>query len=63
MRFGMAPERLAEKVVRAVKRDRMRVRIGIDSYLAEWAKRLLPVAVHAPLRWAFARAAARRRSV
>jgi NAD(P)-dependent dehydrogenase (short-subunit alcohol dehydrogenase family) len=61
MRFGMAPERLAEKVVRAVKRDRMRVRIGIDSHLAEWAKRLLPVAVHAPLRWAFARAAARRR--
>lgn len=59
-RFGMAPEKLAAQVVRAVKRNRMRQRIGIDSYLAEWAKRLLPVAIHAPLRWAFARAAARR---
>jgi hypothetical protein len=38
----------------------MRQRIGIDSYLTDWAKRLLPVAIHAPLRWAFARAATRR---
>jgi hypothetical protein len=59
-RFGMAPEKLAARVVRAVKRNRMRQRIGIDSYLMEWAKRLLPVAIHAPFRWAFARAAARR---
>jgi len=60
-RFGMAPEKLAARVLRAVKRNRMRQRIGVDSYLADWAKRLLPVAVHAPLRWAFDRAAARRR--
>ena len=59
-RFGMAPEKLAAQVVRAVKRNRMRQRIGIDSYLTDWAKRLLPVAIHAPLRWAFARAATRR---
>jgi NAD(P)-dependent dehydrogenase (short-subunit alcohol dehydrogenase family) len=60
MRFGMAPEKLAAKVVRAVKADRMRVRIGLDAVLVDWAKRLLPVAVHAPMRWAFARAAKRR---
>jgi len=59
-RFGLAPEALAAKVVRAVKRNRMRVRVGPDAYLVDWAKRLLPVAVHAPLRWAFRRAAARR---
>jgi NAD(P)-dependent dehydrogenase (short-subunit alcohol dehydrogenase family) len=59
-RFGMAPEKLAAVVVRAVKRNRMRQRIGIDSYLMDWLKRLLPVAIHAPFRWAFARAAARR---
>jgi len=58
-RFGMAPEKLAAIVVRAVKKNRMRQRIGIDAYLVDWAKRLLPVAIHAPLRWAFARAAAR----
>lgn len=59
-RFGMAPERLATRVVRAVKRNRMRQRTGIDSYLIEWAKRMLPVAIHAPFRWAFARTAMRR---
>jgi len=59
MRFGMAPEKLAAKVVRAVQRNRMRVRIGFDSYLTEWAKRILPVAIHAPFRWAFDRAAKR----
>lgn len=59
-RFGMAPEKLAARVVRAVKRNRMRQRIGVDSYLVDWAKRLLPVAIHAPFRWAFARAGMRR---
>jgi short-subunit dehydrogenase len=57
MRFGMAPEKLAARAVRAVKRNRMRQRIGFDAFLVDWLKRLLPVAIHAPLRWAFARAA------
>jgi hypothetical protein len=57
MRFGMAPEKLAARALRAVKRNRMRQRIGFDAYLADWMKRLLPVAIHTPLRWAFARAA------
>lgn len=60
-RFGMDPEKLAARVVRAVRRNRMRQRIGVDAYLVDWAKRLLPVAIHAPLRWAFDRAAAGRR--
>jgi hypothetical protein len=55
MRFGMAPEKLAAKVVRAVKRNRMRARIGLDAWLMDWLKRLLPVAIHAPFRWVFAR--------
>jgi NAD(P)-dependent dehydrogenase (short-subunit alcohol dehydrogenase family) len=59
-RFGMPPEKLAAKVVNAVKRNRMRLRIGADAYLVDWLKRLLPVAIHAPLQRAYARAAARR---
>jgi len=55
MRFGMAPERLAAKAIRAVKRNRMRLRIGFDAYLTDWLKRLLPVAIHTPFRWAFDR--------
>jgi hypothetical protein len=57
MRIGMAPERLAARAIRAVKRNRMRQRIGFDAYLTDWLKRLLPVAIHTPLRWAFGRAA------
>jgi len=60
MRFGMSPEKLAERAIRAVKRNRMRQRIGFDAYLMDGLKRLLPVAIHAPLRWAFARAARER---
>ena len=55
-RFGMPPKKLATKVVNAVKRNRMRVRIGADAYLVEWLKRLLPVAIHAPLQRAYLRA-------
>lgn len=54
-RFGMPPEKLAQKVVRAVKENRMQVRIGFDAYLGDWLKRLLPRAVHAPLQWGFNR--------
>lgn len=54
-RFGMPPEKLALKVVKAVKENRMQVRIGFDAYLGDWFKRLLPIAVHAPLQWGFNR--------
>jgi len=55
MRMGMAPAKLAARAIRAVKRNRMRQRIGFDSYLTDWLKRLLPVAIHTPFRWAFDR--------
>ena len=54
-RFGMPPEKLARRVVKATKANRARVRIGLDSYLGEWGKRLLPRAVHLPLQWGYAR--------
>lgn len=54
-RFGKPPEKLAAQVVRAVKRNRMQVRIGFDSYLGDWFKRLFPRGVHKPLAWGFAR--------
>lgn len=61
MRFGMAPEALARKVIRAVKKNRLRVRVGADAYLLEWIKRLLPVAIHRLFRHAFVRREAARR--
>jgi hypothetical protein len=59
-RYGMPPEKLARKVVKATKANRPRVRIGFDSYLGDWLKRLLPQAVHAPLQWGFGRMTRRR---
>jgi hypothetical protein len=46
---------LAREVVRATKANRARVRVGFDSDLGEWLKRLLPQAVHLPLQWGYAR--------
>ena len=54
-RFGMPPEKLAAKVVKAVKDNRMQVRIGWDSFLGDWFKRLFPRGVHKPLQWGFAK--------
>lgn len=54
-RFGKSPEYLARRVVKAVKANRMRVLIGIDAYLFDWLKRVLPVLIHTPFRIAFAR--------
>lgn len=57
-RFGMPPEKLAKKVVKAVKENRMQVRIGFDAYLSDWLKRLLPIAIHSPLELGFKRSMA-----
>lgn len=54
-RFGMPPEKLAKKVVTAVLKNKMQIRVGIDSYLGDWLKRLLPRAIHRPLQWGFER--------
>ncbi len=53
MRFGMPPEALARKVVKAIKRNKMRVLIGLDSRAVELLKRLLPVALHTPFQMLF----------
>lgn len=60
-RFGMPPEKLAAKVVKAVKHNRMQIRIGWDSFLGDWMKRLFPYGVHRILGWGFARDWSKRR--
>lgn len=54
-RFGMPPEKLARKVVKAVKKNHPQVRIGWDAYLGDWLKRLFPHSIHRPLQWGFRR--------
>lgn len=58
-RFGMPPEKLAINVVKAVKANKMQVRIGWDSYLGDWLKRLFPRGVHTLFQWGFKRSVAK----
>jgi len=48
-RTGVAPEKAAAKILRAVTKGKMRVRIGADALLLDVLKRLMPVALHKPM--------------
>lgn len=52
-RYGMPPEKLAKKVVNAVLKNKMQIRVGFDSYLGDWLKRLFPRGIHRPFQWGF----------
>ena len=54
-RFAMPPEKAARKIVRAIERNQARVRIGVETYLGDWAKRLFPVATQKLVGWGFRR--------
>ena len=59
-KFGRSPEYLAQKVLKAVKANRMRVVIGPDAWLFEIGKRLFPQWIHIPFRIALTKAAAKK---
>ncbi len=42
-RFGMPAERAAQKIIAAVERNKLRVLLGADASLSEFAKRMAPV--------------------
>jgi len=44
-RFTRSPEKAARVIVRAIERNQARVRIGVESYVTDWLKRLAPVTV------------------
>ncbi len=47
-KIGMAPEKAAKMITRAVLKNKASVRVGKDSVLLDWLKRLAPVAIHRP---------------
>jgi short-subunit dehydrogenase len=49
-RIGMNPARTAARIVRAVEHGRLRVRPGWDAIALDVLKRLLPTAIHKPMR-------------
>lgn len=42
-KYGMDTERAAQKIIRAIERNKYRVLIGVDAYLSDFIKRLFPV--------------------
>jgi NADP-dependent 3-hydroxy acid dehydrogenase YdfG len=55
----MTPERAAAHIVRAIERGSPRLRLGPETYLLDWAKRLAPVATQRALVGAYRRVKAR----
>jgi short-subunit dehydrogenase len=42
-KYGMDTDKAAEKIVRAIEHNKLRVLVGTDAYIGEFLKRLLPV--------------------
>jgi short-subunit dehydrogenase len=55
----MTPERAAARIVTAIERGTMRLRLGPETYVADWAKRLAPVSTQRLLVGAYRRIRAR----
>jgi NAD(P)-dependent dehydrogenase (short-subunit alcohol dehydrogenase family) len=44
--YGHPPEDVAEAILRGITRNKLRVIVGVEAYVVEWLKRLLPVRTH-----------------
>ena len=42
-KYGMPTDKAAEKIVRAIEKDKLRVIVGVDAHIGEFAKRLFPM--------------------
>jgi short-subunit dehydrogenase len=50
---AMLPEKAARKIVRAIERNQARLRIGVETYLGDWLKRVAPVSTQRVIGWAW----------
>lgn len=49
-KIGVTPEHVAERIVQAILKNHMRIRVGKDSVILELLKRWFPVLIHKPMR-------------
>jgi len=54
-RVGSPPDRVARAIIRGIRRNRLRVRVRPESFAADWAKRIAPVALHRWIAWRWER--------
>jgi NAD(P)-dependent dehydrogenase (short-subunit alcohol dehydrogenase family) len=52
---GRSPEFTAEKIVRAIEKDQLRVAVGREAIITDWAKRLFPVLTQRLVAWRYRR--------
>jgi short-subunit dehydrogenase len=45
-RMGVTPEHVAARIINAIRKRSMRIRIGKETFILEYLKRLFPVAMH-----------------
>ena len=45
-KMGVTPEHVAERITTAIKKNQMRIRIGKETLLLDYLKRLFPVSMH-----------------
>ena len=44
--YGHPPEDVAEAILTGIRKNKLRVRTGRESFFVDWAKRLFPVGFH-----------------
>jgi short-subunit dehydrogenase len=54
-RMAMEPDGVAQRILRAVERNEMRVLVCRETVVADWLKRLLPVQLHHAVVWGYRR--------
>lgn len=45
-KYGHPPEDVARAIVKGIRKNKLRVIVGIEAYVTDWIKRLLPVSFH-----------------
>ena len=45
-RYGHPPSDVAEAILRGIRTNKLRVRVGVEAYVTDWLKRLMPVGFH-----------------
>ena len=44
--YGHPPQQVAEAILKGIRKNKLRVRTGVESFLVDWVKRLMPVGFH-----------------
>jgi short-subunit dehydrogenase len=45
-KYGHSPDDVARAVLKGIEGDRLRVIVGIEAFIVDWLKRLMPVWTH-----------------